>query len=1011
MVQMTPGAVLDVLKLAVAIHFGFAHLDEDKQQKTRAYLRSKSAWALSKQTLAYVVLELQQAPGGAGLVSAIRNAQRVQGSDAVTRLDGMGRVVPRVLGLLQTHGGVLDTIAAEDAPGFRRLAQAVKSRDAHTVLRALARIPGAAPSLTWISSTVRRIAQVVTSDDLTAEEKAAVSAEEARRAATGIQQARLAESATDPLTPRGADAAGQRVSAETDALDVTSDEHAADPHSARAAVARAEVQSTGHATETGRKLGLSPEQEHAMIDTGQVLIAAGAGSGKTRVLAGKVVYHLRDKKEPARSLIATSFTRKSARELKERIQSYGGADVLDGAEGYVGTTHSVSMAVQRDYGPRNRPDIASDGLQRATVEIAIKQVQMNPTSGFAAPPSTTRPFLDELTPVTGAGGRGADRDRGTSRFWKEPANQWWNLGLKKIVDEKGNAAGVRQVATAISKWKGNLVSPSEAWKESGESPLAAVYAAYEWLKRNDAPWAGKQDKDDILTEGVRLLARNKGAREAVQHRFKTVLVDEAQDQNRAQNVLFGLVTGTHNPDTLQEYPDGRMTAKTYCKIGDDKQAIYSFRGANPEEFIRSSDLVDTGGKTGRFKTHMLQTNYRSGANIVEAAGKLIAHNSRQVPMVCVADPARRGNGSIYRVDVEDHQAGAEHAAEEIRSLVGGEGSTRGYGDFGVATRTNAEAYAYVMELMRRGIPFRSRVNPLRDRTAQALIRWMHLAQPSVGGEEQNDAVLRAHEVPGFMLDAEFGRRIQALSRQQREPSYLRVLQTSWNQVYEASQQWRNDKNVRAYVDAIETLREGNFSPVDLVNHVLELQGVGRGGGRSLIESLMDDIKSDAEAMAELTSELGSRPTDDDVRALAIAPVQPILSLLGAHEDVGGALAFVNKLQRAAQKIDRSGEESAHEPAVNVDTVHGWKGLETRHLFVPMAKGVFPHTKSMEDETELSEERRLGYVALTRGKDVVTVITPGKSHLGKPAGPSPFLDEACIAPLAQPVAPGEEQRAV
>ena len=921
MIQMTPGVVLDVLKLSVAVHFGFAHLDADKQQKTRSYLRSKSAWPLSRAVLVHVVRELQQAPGGMGLVAAIRNAQRVQGSDSVTHLDGIGRVTPRVLALLQSHGGVLEALAADEAPAYRRLAQAVKSSDPHTVLRAIARIPGADPSLMWISSTVRRVAQVVTSEDLTAEEKAAVSAEEARKAVTSIRQARLAESATDPLTPRGAEAAEQRVSAETSALEVSSPEHAADPGVARATVAKAEVQSSGHATETGRKLGLSPEQEHAMVDKGPVLIAAGAGSGKTRVLAGKVVYHLRELQEPARSLIATSFTRKSARELKERIQAYGGADVLDGAEGYVGTTHSVSMAMQRDYGPRNRPDIASDGLQRSTVEIAIKQVQMNPTSGFSSPPSTTRRFFDELSPVTGVGPRGADR--GSSRFWKEPANQWWNLGVKKIVDEKGNASGVRQVATAISKWKGNLVSPSEAWRDSGESPLAAVYAAYEWLKRNDTPWAGKQDKDDILTEGVRLLSRNKGAREAVQHRFKTVLVDEAQDQNRAQNVLFGLITGTHDPDTLEERADGQMTARTYCKIGDDKQAIYSFRGANPDEFIRSSDLVETNGKTGRFKTHMLQTNYRSGSNIVEAAGKLISHNSRQVPMVCVADPARRGNGSIYRVDVADHQAGAEHAAEEIQSLVHGEGSTKNYGDFGVATRTNAEAYAYVMELMRRGIPFRSRVNPLRDRTAQALIRWMHLAQPSTGGEEQNDAVLRAHEVPGFMLDAEFGRRIQALARQQRESSYLRVLQTSWNRVYEASQQWRNDKNVRAYVDAIETLREGNFSPADLVNHVLDMQGVGRGGGRSLIGALMEDIRSDAEAMAELTSELGQPPTDDDVRALAIAPVQPLLSLLGVHEDVGGALAFINKLQRAAQKIDHSDDESK-EPAVTVDTVHGWK---------------------------------------------------------------------------------------
>lgn len=998
MIQMTPGAVLDALKLAVAVHFGFAHLPEDKRPQVRTYLRSKAAGQLVRAAMVYALRELQDTPGGASIAGAVKSAQRVSGTDVVARLDGVGRVAPRILVLFQSHEGVLQAVAGEDEPGFRRLAQVVKSRDPHAVLRGLARIPGASPSLSWVSAAVRRISTLVTNEKLTPEESAAISADEGRRAAGGILEAKLAQNATDPMTPRGAEAAEQAVAAQQAASDVSS-EHAADPAAARAQVAAAQLGTQLHATRTGEQLGLSPEQEHAMTAQGQVLIAAGAGSGKTRVLAGKVVHTIKEKKAPARSVIATSFTRKSAKELKQRIEAYGGHGVLDGAEGYVGTTHSVSLALQRDYGPRGaRTDIAKDSLQMGTVRMAIEQVKMHPNSGVPEVPAP-RPILDELTPPVQQRGVG-----GSARInlWKEPANQWFNLGLEEIADQNGRPIGPKQAATEISKYKGHLLSPSQAWKESGNAPTAAIYAAYEWLKRNDIPWSGKQDFDDVLVEGVRLLARNKGARDAVQHRFRHVLVDEAQDQNPAQNTLFGLVAGTHDPQTLKAHPDGRMTAHTYAKIGDDKQAIYSFRGADPDEFIKSSDLVETGGKRGTFKTFMLSTNYRSGANIVNAAQRLIDHNERQVPMTCVADPARRGHGSIYRVDVPTHEAGAAHVADEIESLVKRESAPASYSDFGVATRTNAEAHAYVLEMMKRGIPFRSRVNPLSDRTTQALVRWMHLVSPALGGEEQNDAVLRAHEVPGFSLDAEFGRRIQELSRLHHEPRYLAVLQQFWNQVYEKNQQWRNDKNVRSYLDAIQNLRErhGGSRPGDVLRAVLEMRGAGK-NPRSLIDALVDDIREDPDAMAALEVEVGGPPTEDDIRGVALAPVQPVLGLMGSHEDVQSALGYVAKLQRASQKIDRSGEESDHEPAVNVDTAHGWKGLEVNHLFVPMPKGVFPHAYAEQDRAAMEDERRLGYVALTRGRHTVTVLAPRVSHTGKPAGPSQFVDEACIAPLSVP----------
>lgn len=155
-------------------------------------------------------------------------------------------------------------------------------------------------------------------------------------------------------------------------------------------------------------------------------------------------------------------------------------------------------------------------------------------------------------------------------------------------------------------------------------------------------------------------------------------------------------------------------------------------------------------------------------------------------------------------------------------------------------------------------------------------------------------------------------------------------------------------------------------------------------------------------------ELGPDATDEMKKAVAMAPLRPMELMARHFKDPANLLRFVEKMKRTNEKTQKrtpNDKEDWAEPAVLVGTCHGWKGLQAKHVYVSMAGGIFPNFRSGQtaDEqasagepvTAYDEERRLAYVAITRGEDTVTVISPKKNYLGKPSGRSIFLDEACI----------------
>jgi superfamily I DNA/RNA helicase len=209
-----------------------------------------------------------------------------------------------------------------------------------------------------------------------------------------------------------------------------------------------------------------------------------------------------------------------------------------------------------------------------------------------------------------------------------------------------------------------------------------------------------------------------------------------------------------------------------------------------------------------------------------------------------------------------------------------------------------------------------------------------------------------------------------------------------------------NKKVAEYVDAIRKVKVlGHGESAGLIHAILDLKGP-KG---TFIDALMKLVDED-----DVVEEEGGEGGEEAIRQAALAPVRPLMLMAENFKDPENMLAFIAKMKAANEKVEKKSpdtKEDWKEPAVLVGTVHGWKGLEAKHVYVSMAGGVFPNFRSdkLADEQDMKgqpitaydEERRLAYVAITRGKETTTILSPMKTYLGKPAGVSVFIGEACI----------------
>jgi DNA helicase-2/ATP-dependent DNA helicase PcrA len=496
----------------------------------------------------------------------------------------------------------------------------------------------------------------------------------------------------------------------------------------------------------------------------------------------------------------------------------------------------------------------------------------------------------------------------------------------------------RLLANGISNLKNELIGPEEAAADAADAGedlvriIAEVYAEYQRRLRA----ANALDFDDLIGETVAVLQAFPQIAQYYRRRFRHILVDEYQDTNHAQYVLVRELVG-------RETEDGVAPAEL-CVVGDADQSIYAFRGAtirNIEDFERDFPNATT---------ILLEQNYRSTQNILSAANSVISRNAGRREKRLWTDA---GEGELIVGYVADNEHDeARFVAEEIDALADKGDVT--YNDVAVFYRTNNSSRALEEVFIRAGIPYKvvGGVRFYERREIRDIV-----------------AYLRVLDNPG---DAVSMRRILNTPRRgigDRAEACVAVYAentgASFNDALQAAAEGkvpmlntRSEKAITSFVELLDDLRgrlDGELG--ELVEAVLE-----RTGYRTDLESSSDpqDLAR-LDNLNELVS-VAHEFSTDLANAEALGEVDP------ADEDIPDTGVLAKFLERVSLVADADELPEHGAGVVTMMTLHTAKGLEFPVVFVTgWEDGMFPHMRALGDPTELSEERRLAYVGITRAR--------------------------------------------
>lgn len=493
----------------------------------------------------------------------------------------------------------------------------------------------------------------------------------------------------------------------------------------------------------------------------------------------------------------------------------------------------------------------------------------------------------------------------------------------------------RLLANAISNLKNELIDPHQALAgltEDSDDLARAVASVYDEYQRRLRA-ANALDFDDLIGETVAVLQAFPQIAQYYRRRFRHVLVDEYQDTNHAQYVLVRELVGRDSNDGI---PPGEL-----CVVGDADQSIYAFRGAtirNIEDFER--DYPDT-------RTILLEQNYRSTQNILSAANSVIARNAGRREKRLWTD-AGAGELIVGYVADNEHDE-ARFVAEEIDALA--EGSEITYNDVAVFYRTNNSSRSLEEVLIRAGIPYkvvggvrfyerkeiRDIVAYLRvlDNPGDAVSLRRILNTPRRGIGDRAEACVAVY---AENTGVGFGDALVAAAQ-----GKVPMLNT------------RAEKAIAGFVEMFDELR-GRLDDAlgELVEAVLE-----RTGYRRELEASTDPQElARLDNLNELVSVAHEFSTDRE-NAAALGP---------DDEDVPDTGVLADFLERVSLVADADEIPEHGAGVVTLMTLHTAKGLEFPVVFVTgWEDGMFPHMRALDNPTELSEERRLAYVGITRAR--------------------------------------------
>ena len=661
--------------------------------------------------------------------------------------------------------------------------------------------------------------------------------------------------------------------------------------------------------------GLNPQQEEAVKYYGQaLLIGAGAGSGKTRVLTRRIAWLLAHGFW-ASSILAITFTNKAAAEMRERLVTLVGPEA---EHMWISTFHSACVRI----------------LRRDGKEIGLK-------SGFSIYDTADSERLVKLI--------AADLNIDTKRYTPR-------MLLGKISDCKN----------ALVSWKDQLkkancdyIPGQRGYQVSAgdvDELVAVVYAEYQ----HRLALANAVDFDDLIMRTVELLQACPQVSEYYRHRFRYIFVDEYQDTNHAQYVLVRELSGIDS----DEQPDpqargaGRVGPSWITVVGDSDQSIYAFRGAD----IRN--IQDFEQDFPNAKTIMLEQNYRSTQTILDAANAVIAKNENRKPKKLWTALGQGDKIVGYAADNAQQEAG--WIANEIARIHTEEDVA--YRDIAIMYRANAQSRSLEEAMINANLPYQlvGGTKFYERREVKDAIAYLQ----AIVNPADNVNVRRILNVPKRGL----GARAEGLVAGYADAHDLTFFESIEHMDQIEGMTGRTTKPLGAFRDLMHELadfaKEHDSKPSEVVAEVLDKSG--------LLEELQRSEDPQDASRVDNLSQLQSVAAEFEQNT-------PDATLAGFLETTA--------LVADSDQLPGEGEDSGK---VTMMTLHTAKGLEYPYVFLTgMEQGTFPHQRAMEDTSELSEERRLAYVGITRAKRRLYVTRAAvRAQWGQANDmmPSQFLDE-------------------
>lgn len=593
---------------------------------------------------------------------------------------------------------------------------------------------------------------------------------------------------------------------------------------------------------------LNTEQKEAVLATeGPLLVLAGAGTGKTRVLTSRIAYILSKELASPLEILAVTFTNKAAFEMKQRVGNLVNF-VPDNM--WVGTFHSMSMRILRNHGDLVGVDphfsILDDDDQMRLVKNIIKVFEL---------------------------------------------------------DDKMYQA--KTLLNHIKRWKDRGLFPDQLGLAMGpvETMARKTYKEYQ----NRLKTLKALDFGDLLLFCIKLFKEHPNILEYYQNQFRYLLVDEYQDTNTAQYLWLKMLASSH---------------KNICCVGDDDQAIYSWRGAEIGNILRFEKDFE-GAKIIR-----LEQNYRSQGNILQAASQLIKHNTKRLGKDLWTSS---GDGSLIQIkhawNSEDEARFVGNELEKIR------GTGESFDSIAVLVRASFQTREFEERFLKQGIPYRV-IGGLRFyerqeiRDAIAYIRFLINPDDSFAFE-------RIINVPKRSIGEATIHKAHLIAQEED------ISLAAAAQQYAANIRGKASQAIKNFFVMISNCREllKDTPPATVVKTLLEESGYF------------------AMWRQEKTTE-------------SLTRLENLKELINAIAEFDSLPDFIDHVSLMIDRIEPDNPEM-----VSVMTIHGSKGLEFKTVFlVGWEEGLFPNQRTLIETgvSGLEEERRLAYVAMTRARENVYI---------------------------------------